>query len=313
MSNISKDNNAMENQIQKKPVDVLKGILSAPSVQEQFSNALADSKDLFVASIIDLYNGDKSLQKCDAKAIVCEALKAAVLRLPINKALGFSYIVVYNNSVKQPDGSWAKIPTPTFVLGYKGYLQMAQRTGCYETINADVVYEGQLVSKDLLSGEITLNAERKRSDKVVGYFAHFRLLNGFRKTLFMSVEDMATYAKRYSPSVKRDTTIAQLIDKANSQTAGKSKEVGWEGNFTDMALKTCVRRLLSKYGYLSIEMQNAMAGEYASEDASRDALIAQNGNSQHVSFEEATFEEVDVQTGEIKTASQMADDNEPDF
>ena len=295
----------MENQIQKRPMDVLKGILNAPSVQEQFSNALADSKDLFVASIIDLYNGDKSLQKCDAKAIVCEALKAAVLKLPVNKALGFSYIVVYNNSVKQADGSWVKIPTPTFVLGYKGYLQLAQRTGCYETINADVIYEGQLVDTDLLSGEIKLDASKKKSDKVVGYFAHFRLLNGFRKTLFMSVEEMATYAKRYSPSVGKNTTKEQLIAKANS--ADVSKSVGWEGNFTDMALKTCLRRLLSKYGYLSIEMQNAMAGEYASEEASRDAMVAQNNASQQVNVEDIQFENVDNETGEIKTQ------NEPDF
>lgn len=298
----------METQIQKRPMDVLKGILNAPSVQEQFSNALADSKDLFVASIIDLYNGDKSLQKCDAKAIVCEALKAAVLKLPINKALGFSYIVVYNNSVKQADGSWAKIPTPTFVLGYKGYLQLAQRTGCYETINADVVYDGQLVETDLLSGEIRLDATKKKSDKVVGYFAYFRLRNGFRKTLYMSVEDMAAYAKRYSPSVGRNTTKEQLIQKANAPETSKS--VGWEGNFTDMALKTCLRRLLSKYGYLSIEMQNAMAGEYASEEMSRDVIVAENNGSHEVSFEDVTFENVDTETGEIKAPKS---EDEPDF
>lgn len=302
----------MENQIQKKPVDVLKGILNAPSVQEQFTNALAESKDLFVASIIDLYNGDKNLQKCDAKAIVCEALKAAVLRLPVNKALGFSYIVVYNTNTKQPDGRWLKIPTPTFLLGYKGYIQLAQRTGCYETINADVVYDGQLVSKDLLSGEIVLDDSKKKSDKVIGYFAYFKRLNGFRKTLFMSVDDMASYAKRYSPSVGRDTTKEQLLQIANSQHT-TSKSVGWEGNFTDMALKTCIRRLLSKYGYLSIEMQSAMIGEYRVESQSRDAIIAQSGNSQQVSFDDADFEEVDTHTGEVKTATQQADDNEPDF
>ena len=296
----------MENQIQKRPVDVLKGILNAPSVQEQFTNALADSKDLFVASIIDLYNGDKSLQTCNAQAIVCEALKAAVLKLPVNKALGFSYIVVYNNSVKNQDGTWSKIPTPTFILGYKGYLQLAQRTGSYETINADVVYDGQLVGVDLLSGEIQLDASKKKSDKVVGYFAYFKLRNGFKKTLYMSVEDMAAYAKRYSPSVGKNTTKEQLIQKANVQAT--SKAVGWEGNFTDMALKTCLRRLLSKYGYLSIEMQNAMAGEYAHEESSRDAIIADNGNSKEVSFEDVAFEEVSPE-GESGTAV----DGEPDF
>lgn len=301
----------MENQIQKRPVDILKGVLNAPSVQEQFSNALADSKDLFVASIIDLYNGDKSLQQCNANAIVCEALKAAVLKLPVNKALGFSYIVVYNNSVKNTDGTWTKVPTPTFILGYKGYLQLAQRTGSYETINADVVYEGQLIGIDLLSGEIQLDASKKKSDKVVGYFAYFKLRNGFKKTLYMSVEDMAAYAKRYSPSVGKNTTKEQLIQKANTQST--SKAVGWEGNFTDMALKTCLRRLLSKYGYLSIEMQNAMAGEYIHEEASRDAMIAQNGNTKEVAFEEVAFEEVSADEASAEVSNKTSADGEPDF
>jgi recombination protein RecT len=120
------------------------------------------------------------------------------------------------------------------------------------------------------------------------------------------VEDMAAYAKRYSPSVGKNTTKEQLIQKANMQAT--SKAVGWEGNFTDMALKTCLRRLLSKYGYLSIEMQNAMAGEYAHEEASRDTIIADNGNSKEVSFEEVSFEEVSPE-GESGTAT----DGEPDF
>jgi len=98
----------------------------------------AIKKDLFIASIIDLYTGDKSLQTCDSNAVISEALKAAVLNLPINKALGFAYIVVYNNNVKTTDPKtgrdvWTKVPTPTFILGYKGYIQLASRTGQYRT------------------------------------------------------------------------------------------------------------------------------------------------------------------------------------
>ena len=131
--------------VQKKPIDVLKSALYAPSVQEQFGNALKEHKDTFVASVIDLYNGDKSLQACNPNAVICEALRAAVLKLPLNKALGFAYIVVFNNSVKDPNtGQWIKVPTPTFVPGYKGYIQLAMRTGQYRTINADFVYEGEL-------------------------------------------------------------------------------------------------------------------------------------------------------------------------
>lgn len=129
---------------QDRPVDLLKATINAPSVQEQFKNALGEHKDTFVASLIDLYTGDRSLQTCKPSVVIAEALRAATLRLPLNKALGFAYIVVYNNSVKQADGSWVKVPTPTFIPGYKGYIQLAMRTGQYRTINADVVYEGEV-------------------------------------------------------------------------------------------------------------------------------------------------------------------------
>ncbi|RXE60821.1 recombinase, partial [Muribaculaceae bacterium Isolate-001 (NCI)] len=123
------------------------------------------------------------------------------------------------------------------------------------TINADMVYEGELRTVNRLSGEVALDGKRT-SDKVVGYFCYFQLLNGYSKTLFMSVEEMAKYAKRYAPGINKATTIAQLIAKANDGIVSKS--VGWEGNFNDMALKTVIRRLISKYGYLSIKMQNAI-------------------------------------------------------
>lgn len=265
-----------------KPMDIFKATLNAPTVQAQFRNALGENKDLFVASCIDLFSGDKALQTCNPNAVVCEALKSAVLKMPINKALGFAYIVVYNNSVKNPDGSWSKVPTPTFILGYKGLLQLAQRTGFYKTINADVIYEGELVKTDKLSGDITLDSSQKISDRVVGYFAHFKLLNGFEKTLFMSVEEMATYAKKYSPSVSKNTTKEQLVAIANAGMSD-SKKVGWEGNFNDMALKTCLRRLISKYGYLSVEMQTSIANEIeADSNASRDVQVAEVANTQEI-------------------------------
>lgn len=299
----------------------LKTILNAPSVQEQFQNALAENKDLFVASIIDLYNGDKSLQTCQPAQIVSEALKAAVLDLPINRALGFAYIVVYNNKVKSKDPQtgrdvWTKVPTPTFIPGYKGYIQLAMRTGQYRTINADFVYEGELRTVNRLSGEVALDG-KKTSDKIVGYFCYFELLNGYSKTLFMSVEDMAKYAKRYAPGIKQDTTIAQLIEKANNGVVSKS--VGWEGNFNDMALKTVIRRVLSKYGYLSIKMQNAIT---ADDNASQHALVARDETLQiadaktlNIDASNVKYEEVvDESTGEVtqqpKNASDASQQNE---
>lgn len=293
---------------QERPIDLFKSVINAPSVQTQFNNALGEHKDAFVASLIDLFTGDKSLQTCKPQMVIAEALRAATLRLPLNKALGFAYIVVYNNNVKNPDGTWTKVPTPTFIPGYKGYIQLAMRTGQYRTINADYVYEGELRKVNKLSGEIAFDGEKK-SDKIVGYFCYFELLNGFSKTLYVSVEDMAAYAKRYSPSVGKNTTIEQLISKANDGIV--SKKVGWEGNFNDMALKTTIRRLLSKYGYLSVEMQNALSKDVEEQEmASRNDIIEEQANKQTITIDESSYEEVDTETGEIKNASTDASQEE---
>jgi recombination protein RecT len=288
----------------QKPIDLLKAALNAPKVQEQFQNAMGAHKDAFVASLIDLYVGDKSLQSCKPSALVVEALRAATLHLPLNKSLGFAYIVVYNNNVKSTDPQtgrdvWMKVPTPTFIPGYKGYIQLAMRTGQYRTINADIVYEGELRKVNKLTGEIAFDGEKK-SDKVVGYFCYFELLNGFSKTLYVSVEDMAAYAKRYSPSIRKDTTVDTLMAKANDGSVGK--QVGWEGNFNDMALKTVIRRLLSKYGYLSVEMVGAMDKD-TEETAidQRNDTLAGNANMRPINIEDdADYEEVDAETGEIR-------------
>lgn len=292
---------------QQKPVDLLKAVINAPSVQDQFKNALGDHKDAFVASLIDLYTGDKALQNCKPTALVSEALRAATLNLPINKALGFAYIVVYNNSVKNPDGSWSKVPTPTFVPGYKGYIQLAMRTGQYRTINADVVYEGELGKTNKLTGEINFNGERI-SDKVIGYFCYFELLNGFSKTLYMTVEEMAQYAKRFSPSVGRNTTTEQLVGRANS--VDSAKKVGWEGNFNDMAIKTVIRRLLSKYGYLSVEMQGVLARDIEADDQElRDEAIARGANSKLITIDSDFVKEADAESVGVEQAPGKLDND----
>lgn len=244
----------------KRKVDVLTSMLSAPSVAKQFENALAKAATPYIASIIDLFNGDSGLQECEPSMVIKEALKAAVLKLPINKSLGFAYIIPFNNSIKQKDGSWLKMKTPTFQLGYKGYIQLAMRTGQYRTINADVVYEGELHKLNKLTGEIAFDGE-KLSDKIIGYFCYFELLNGFSKTLYMPVENIANHAKKYSKGLDKDFTVEKLVNLANMPFNPDSKTVGWSGNFHGMAIKTVIRLLLSKYGYLSIEMQEAIAND----------------------------------------------------
>lgn len=277
-------------------VTTLRTMLQADSVQQQFQNALGESKNGFVAGVMDAYSGDAALQRCDPKAVLQEALKAAVLKLPVSRALGYSYLVVYNTNKRDANGQWQKVPTPTMLIGYRGLIQLAMRTGQYKTINADVVYKGELRGTDKLTGRINLDGERE-SDEVVGYFAHFELLNGFTKTLYMNVREMAGYAKKFSQSVKRETTTEQLIAKANATEP--SKGMGWEGDFTAMALKTVIRRLLGKYGYLSIEMQGAMEGEAQAESAAIDtrAQIIETTATTTLDLDaEASYEEVNSTT-----------------
>lgn len=296
----------MANEVQKtggiKPVDMLKSVINAPSVQEQFKNAMGGHKDAFVASLIELYTGDKALQSCKPQLIVAEALRAATMRLPINKALGFAYIVVYNNNQKMPDGSWQKVPTPTFIPGYKGYIQLAMRTGEYKTINADIVYEGEISGFDKLSGTINFDGQ-KTSDKIIGYFAYFEMLNGFKKTLYMTLDEMASYALRYSPSFKgRNKPTKEALAKIAQENAPTGK-VGWEGNFNDMALKTVLRRLLGKYGYLSVEMQEAIAGDVRQEQA-------QAQRNDDIEDTKVVEVDTDAEVVEVETADAEAAESE---
>ncbi len=291
-----------------KKVDVLKGILNADSVQQQFKNALGKNAGTFVASVIDLYNSDANIQLCDPKQVVMEALKAAVLHLPINKALGYAYIIPFNNSKKDANGNWVKVMEPTCQIGYKGYIQMAMRTGQYKTINADMVYEGELQQVNKLTGEIAFNGERI-SDKVVGYFCYIELLNGFSKTMYMTVEQMANHAKRYSKGLKKDATVESLMALANMPVQADSKQVGWMGNFHGMAIKTLVRLLLGKYGYLSVEMQNAIVA-----DQEGDSYEVRNGEVQNQATKEMSMEEVEYQdvTGQPVIEAPKAEPKEDD-
>lgn len=288
--------NTEEKKMPVRRVDILKKTLSNESIQEQFRNALGANSSSFVASIIDLYTGDSSLQACDPNLVVAQALKAAVLKLPLTKALGFAYIVVFNNSVKQPDGSWVKVPTPTFMPGYRGYIQLAMRTGQYRTMNTDIVYEGEVQKVNKLTGEINFDG-KKTSDKIVGYFAYFETVNGFSKTLYMSVEQMAVHAKRYSPNLKgnKDVTVDSLKVLANSNQS--TTQVGWLGNFTDMALKTCLRNLLSKWGYLSVEMQGVLADDIDEAQETRNNAIMGMQNKT-INIEDVDFEEQQTPTNQ---------------
>ena len=253
--------------------------------QQQLRNVLKENAGTFATSLMELVTSDEKLLSCDAKLLMAEAMKAASLKLPLNKQLGYAYIVPYGK-------------TPTMVIGYKGLYQLAIRSGLYKNINAGVVYEGEYEGYDKITGELHLGGE-KVSDKPMGYFSYFELTNGFKKMMYMSVDEMASYCKKYSATMKgckmSNAELAEMAEKQAKQGPGNS--VGWYGNFNDMATKTVLRRLLGKYGYLSIEMQGAMSvDEVPTAEEHRDAEFA----------EAKEVIVVDAQTGEVMQQPQMA-------
>lgn len=255
-------------QVAVSKIDSLKKMLDAPSVQEQFKNALKENSGTFVASIIDLYGGDSYLQNCEPKAVIMEALKAAILKLPINKSLGFAYIVPYRRG---------EALLPQFQIGYRGLIQLAMRTGQYRVINADIVYEGEYVTKNKLTGEFDLSG-KATSQKIVGYFSHIEMLNGFAKTFYMTKEQVENHAKKYSKSYN-------------------TKGSAWQSDFDSMAIKTVLRNLLSHYGFLSIEMVGAIDTDNQDEDINEkiNKEINQNANKGSIGFDDAVV----VQEGEL--------------
>lgn len=252
--------------------------------QTLLQNTLKENKGTFTTSLMELATSDEKLLQCAPNALMAEALKAASLHLPLNKQLGQCYILPFKNH---------GVMTPTLVVGTKGYLQLAMRTGKYETINSDVVYEGELKGYNKVTGNLDLSGVRT-SNVPIGYFAYMKMKNGFSKLLYMSLDEVCLYAKQYSPTVKfsEKATPATLKELALKQAAsGVSDGVGWYSNFESMALKTVLRRLLSKWGELSIENNDILnIDEAPSAEQQRDEEFA----------EAKEVIEVDAETGEIK-------------
>lgn len=269
-------------------VSNFKAVLDNSYYQEQLKNVMKENAGTFAASLMELVTSDDKLLACDARLLMAEAMKAASLHLPLNKQLGYAYIVPYGN-------------TPTMIVGYKGLYQLAIRSGLYKNINADVVYEGEYQGYDKISGELHLDGE-KTSNRIVGYFAFLELTNGFRKMMYMSLDDMCSYAKKYSATLRNcKMTNQQLAEMAQKQAElGPGNTVGWYGNFNDMATKTVLRRLLSKYGYLSIEMQTAMTvDDVPTAEAQRDEEFAEAKN----------VITVNADTGEVVNAEEVHDEH----
>jgi recombination protein RecT len=204
--------------------------LQSDAVMNRLQKLVGENAEQWVSTILHIANSNKQLQQCEPKSIVAAAVQAIALRLPIDATLGYSYIVPYANKAQ-------------FQIGYKGLIQLALRSGQYRTINVSTVYEGQLVSHDILTGEVVLQSERS-GNNVVGYVAYIELVNGFRKAMYMTVDEVTEHAKRFS----------KMYGKADSL---------WVKNFDGMAQKTVLKRLLSKYGLLSVDMQRAIKVDQA--------------------------------------------------
>jgi len=209
--------------------------MAQTKVRSRFEEILGVKAAGFISSVVNTVNSSINLRAADPNSIIMAAVIAATLDLPIDKNLGFAYIIPYNSK----DGYKAQ-----FQMGYKGFIQLAMRTGQYKTINATEVYDGELVSQNRLTGEIEFDENKKVSEKVIGYAAYFRLLNGFEKCVYWPIEKIKSHGKRYSKSFD-------------------SPDGRWKLDFDAMALKTVLKHLLSKYGILSIEMIGAIKADQA--------------------------------------------------
>lgn len=219
---------------QKNPV---KALFDRPEVQSKFKELLGKRASAFCTSVLQIVASNHLLQNADPSSIYQAAAVAATLDLPLNNNLGFAYIVPYKT--KQKDGSYKTVAQ--FQMGYKGFIQLAQRSGQFKSITSAPVYEGQLISEDPLEG-YTFDFTKKTSDKLIGYAARFKLLNGFEATWFMTVEQLKSHGQKFSKTYKGGL---------------------WENDFDSMASKTVIKLLLSKFAPLSVEMQKAVVSDQA--------------------------------------------------
>ena len=231
----------------------VKTFFEADNVKKKFADLLGKKAQGFITSVLQVVNSNDLLIKATPESVYNAAATAATLELPINNNLGFAYILPYNQ--KQKDGTFKTVAQ--FQLGYKGFIQLAQRSGQFKTISATPIYEGQLVGENPLTG-FEFDFTKKKSDVVIGYAAYFALLNGFEKTLYMPIENIKAHANKYSQTAKKGYGL-------------------WKDSFDDMAIKTVIKLLLAKFAPLSIEMQKAVIYDQA--------VVEDNGEATYVDHE----------------------------
>lgn len=218
--------------------------LSQDNVKKRIMEMMGDKAQGFISSIIQVTNGSAQLKACEPGTIIAAAVTAATLDLPINQNLGFAYIVPYGGKAQ-------------FQMGWRGFVQLAIRTGQYYTVHASEVYADELKSWNPITSliEYTPQETWKMRDlgnekNIVGYVAFFKLNNGFEKYYYMSVAQVDAHAKKYSQTYKSDKDYVRKSSK-------------WTTDFSAMARKTVLKLLLGRFGILSIKMETALKADQA--------------------------------------------------
>lgn len=209
----------------------IKGFFNSPIAQQKLTEVLGKNVASFTTSVLQVVSANDMLKNADPQTVFSAAMMAATLNLPINNNLGFAYIVPFRNNK-------ANRTEAQFQLGYKGFIQLAQRTGQFKRINACAVYSDD--SEQDVYNRLTSLLPKPPSGKITGYIAYFELLNGYTAHLSMSIDELNAHANKYSQTAKKGFGV-------------------WKDNFEAMAIKTVIKLLLSKQAPLSIDSPLSVA------------------------------------------------------
>ncbi len=245
----------------------------------------------FITSILSAVSTNPTLQECEHSSIISAAFLGEALKLSPSPQLGQYYMVPFNKKSYDVNGKEIVIKVAQFQIGYKGYIQLAERTGVYKTINVLAIKEGELIKYDPLNETIQVNLieddEVREETPTVGYYAMFEYLNGFRKTMYWTKKKMLLHADKYSKAFNKESYEKLQAGKIPQKDLWKYSSF-WYKDFDGMAYKTMLRQLISKWGIMSIEMQEAFEKDMAE--------IKEDGNYNYIE----TSEEADISNNETQ-------------
>lgn len=287
----------MENNVVKKqaPFSV---VIQSDMYKKLINNTLGDSKRAtrFIASITSAVATNPTLQECEPSSVLASSLVGEALNLSPSNALGEYYLVPYSNAKKGTKEAQIQI-------GYKGYLHLAIRSGQYKDIDVFEIHEGEFKGRDKDTGkykfEFIENEEERLSKPVIGYMGYFELLNGFRKTLYMSKEEMLNHADTYSKAFNKADYEKYINGQIPQKDLWKFSSY-WYKSFQTMAFKTILRQLISKWGIMSIEMQDAFTKDMA--------VIKEDGTCDYVDNPEEDKTIIEVEHTEEEPKKMGLDD-----